>query len=111
MNIDIEYAGGVAVITLNGRIDNHTVRAFDASMSGAVAGASSLVVDFSGVPYISSAGLRVVLLAGKFIDRKKGRFVLCGLTGRVAEVFELSGFSSILDIVSTKETAMMSAGV
>ena len=57
-----------------------------------------LLVDFSSLQYISSAGLRSILLAAKKLKSKGGRFALCSLSAAIKEVFDVSGFSSILDI-------------
>ena len=107
MNIDVEHAGDIIVMSPGGQIDNHTVKAFNASVSEVIPNATHFVIDFSRVPYVSSSGLRAILTATKLFDRNKGRFALCGLTGRVAELFDVSGFSSILDIYDSKEAAKL----
>lgn len=65
-----------------------------------------LAFNLEKLDYISSAGLRVMLLALKKTTAMKGKLVLYGLSSSVHEIFKLSGFSSIYTIVSTREEAM-----
>ena len=67
------------------------------------AGAQRLVFDFTSLDYISSAGLRVVLLAGKKLRASKGKMVLVGLQDMVREVFEMSGFLALFAVAPTLE--------
>ncbi|MNL88983.1 putative anti-sigma factor antagonist BtrV [compost metagenome] len=60
-----------------------------------------LVFDLSSLDYISSAGLRVILLAGKRLRASKGKLVLVGLQTMVREVFDMSGFLSLFAITAT----------
>ena len=69
-------------------------------------GARRLLLDFSKLQYISSAGLRIVLLAAKRIKSRGGRMALCSLNRQIHEVFEISGFSSILDILPSYDDAV-----
>jgi anti-anti-sigma factor len=78
------------------------------SVSKVVAGdANKLLLDMVGLSYISSAGLRIVLQAAKQMKTKGGRLALCSLKEQIKEVFDISGFSGILDISSTPEEAML----
>ena len=65
-------------------------------------------VDFDGLIYISSAGLRVILKATKAIKREDGRLLLCSMQDYVKEVFEIAGFDSFLPIVATMDDALKS---
>ena len=62
------------------------------------AGNDRLLIELSQLEYISSAGLRVLLVVAKRIQQKGGKVVLCALVPNVKEVFEISGFSSIFKI-------------
>lgn len=65
-----------------------------------------VLVDLTGVHYISSAGLRVLLALAKDINRRQGVLRLCGLTETVREVFDIAGFSQIFQIYPTQEEAL-----
>ena len=64
------------------------------------------VLDMAGVEYISSAGLRVVLLLAKRLKQNSGHLVLCGLQPHVHEVFDISGFLAILDVADSRDAAL-----
>ena len=69
-------------------------------------GAAKLVIDFSSLDYISSAGLRVLLGTAKRLSQAKGALRLFGLNETVREVFEISGFATILTVVDTEANAL-----
>lgn len=83
------------ILAPKGRLDSATAPAFETEFMASAEGADRLLIDFSGLTYISSAGLRVVLKAAKKMQSKGGRVALCSLGPQVAEVFEISGFSSL----------------
>lgn len=64
------------------------------------------VIDMAGVGYISSAGLRVFLLAAKGLGNTNGRMVLCSLKDAVKQVFDIAGFSSFLTLAGSTEEAI-----
>ncbi len=66
---------------------------------------SNLIVDFSGLEYISSAGLRAILVIGKHIAKSNGKFALFGLKDTVLEIFKISGFYDMLNVFETYEQA------
>ena len=61
------------------------------------------MIDLSRLDYVSSAGLRVFLVAAKRMRSKDGKIALCSLQDHVQQVFDLSGFSSILSIYASRE--------
>ena len=65
------------------------------------------MVDFSALTYVSSAGLRVILMAAKRVKQSQGKLVLFGLSPQVREVFEISGFLKILDVVDDRAAALV----
>jgi anti-anti-sigma factor len=56
--------------------------------------------------YVSSSGLRILLMALKRITMAKGKFVLCSLQENIREIFEISGFTTIFEIYSNEEDAL-----
>lgn len=107
--MDIQHSDhdGVTVIAPRGRIDTTSSPAVEAALRRAVdGGARDLVVDFSGVDYISSAGLRVFLVLAKQIRDLHGRLVLCAMPEPVSQVFRLAGFTSLFRLEPTQAQAL-----
>jgi anti-anti-sigma factor len=107
MNIQVEEIGGVTIIPLEGRLDGNNAGVAEGVFLGLFAeGKGTFVFDFSELQYISSAGLRVILVAAKKLRASKGRMICANLAEQVYDVFEMSGFTSILEIAGTKEEAL-----
>ena len=78
------------------RLDSSTAPGFESELLGRIdAGAVAVLLDCSGVDYISSAGLRVILLAGKRLTAKGGRLALCALNEDCLEALRISGFDAL----------------
>ena len=97
MTINKEMNGKELKIVLEGRLDTMTAPELEAELSQSMDGAESLVLDFSKLDYISSAGLRVLLSAHKTMSGKGG-MKLTNVNEIVREVFEVTGFADILTI-------------
>ena len=83
----------------HGRLDSNSDPIFEKELLAHIdGGCRRLLVDFSELTYISSAGLRVVLVAAKRMKAAGGKLVLAALSAQVREVFEISGFNRILEI-------------
>ena len=65
-----------------------------------------ILVECAKMDYISSSGLRILLMALKKITQMKGKFALCSLQENIHEIFEISGFTSIFEIHSSREEAL-----
>jgi anti-anti-sigma factor len=100
-------ADDIHVVRPQGRLDSGTGPAFEKDLIGNIeGGAKKLLLDFSELQYISSAGLRIVLLAAKRMRSSGGRLALCSLSRQINEVFEISGFNAILDICPSYDEAV-----
>ena len=86
------------IVTAEGRIDTATSPQLDEEVKSAMADIRELVIDFGKVSYISSSGLRVLLSFHKSMDLKGGKLIIKNPTDMVLEVFEVTGFSDILNI-------------
>ena len=107
MEIATSTEGDLARIAFTGHLDTNTSPQAQEAMDRLVAGrARTIVVDFTALEYISSAGLRVLLATVKRIERDGGTFHLFGLNDSVREVFEISGFSTILKVFGTEAEAL-----
>ncbi len=97
MIITKKQNGTALEIALEGRLDTMTAPELEAELNKSLPGADSLLFDFARLDYISSAGLRVLLSAHKAL-LAKGGMVVTNVNEVVQEVFEVTGFSDILDI-------------
>lgn len=97
----------VMVVGLRGRMDSNTSRMVEERLITLIDGGESrMVVDCAQLDYISSAGLRVFLMAAKRVTQNKGKLVLSTLNSDIQQVFDLTGFSSIFHICPSKEEAI-----
>ena len=97
MKICQKQNGTALELALEGRLDTTTAPELEAELKQSLAGADSLILDFSRLDYISSAGLRVLLSAQKAMSGKGG-MKLTHVNEIVQEVFEVTGFADILTI-------------
>ena len=73
-------------------------------------GDRAVILNFQDLMYISSAGIRVVLMTAKSLQRREARFALCSLSEPVREIFEVSGFDKIIPIHSSQDEAISALG-
>lgn len=84
-------------LSIKGRLDTTTAPELERELDCALAEINALVLDFSSLDYVSSAGLRVILKAQKIMGAK-GSMKLVGVNETIMEIFEITGFSDILTI-------------
>lgn len=107
MNLEQERRDDILILRPLGRLDSSTSPELERLLTEQLdTGSQRLVLDFSGLNYISSAGLRVVLLAGKKLRASKGRMVLVSLQDMVREVFDMSGFLALFAVADTLEEGL-----
>jgi anti-anti-sigma factor len=107
MEVSTRVAGEVTVIAFRGNLDSNTSPQAQQAIDGVLAGGvKKLVVDFTALDYISSAGLRVLLGAAKKLQVPSGGLRLFGLNETVREVFEISGFAKILQLRGSEAEAL-----
>ena len=96
----------IQVLRPKGRLDSSSSPALEREAFAVIeSGGRLLLIDFDGLDYISSAGLRAALTVAKRMNAAGGRFALCSLSPQVAEVFEISGVNAIIDIHPSAESA------
>ncbi|MDR0968637.1 MAG: STAS domain-containing protein [Holosporaceae bacterium] len=98
MEIKIAEEDGITVVTPVGRVDTSTSKAFEDGVMSAVASGKKLAIRFNEIDYMSSAGLRVVLMAGKKLTASGGALALIDMPEKIFSVFRISGFDKILKI-------------
>jgi anti-anti-sigma factor len=97
------YENDICRIVPVGRIDTVSASEFQNQTIALMADKNKCAIDFSKVNYISSAGLRSILLITKEISKKKGNLVIFAMSESIKEIFVMSGFSSIIKIVNSME--------
>ncbi len=106
MEQNIRMIGEAVIITLTGRIDANTSPDIEQRMLSLVSeGSNKLVADLSRVTFISSAGLKTLLIVLKKTKREQGDLRLSGIQAQVNEVFDITGFTDIFSIHDSAENA------
>ena len=99
MKVEISQTDNQVMVSIEGRLDTVTSSEFEKTVSPYfTTPAIELVLNCAAMEYISSAGLRVVLMAHKSITAKGGKFIIRNLNNEVRSVFDMTGFSRILTI-------------
>ncbi len=107
MGINAERANGTVIAKADGRIDSSNSREFHSELEAVVTDSdTALVLDFEDVSYISSAGMRVILLTAKGLQKSGLKFVLCSMNDSIREVFKISGFDKIIAIHNSQAEAL-----
>ena len=96
MKIDLKKEDKKLTIKLDGKLDTNTSPDLDSKMSE-LEGMEEVVIDMKDLDYISSAGLRVLLSMQKVMN-KQGKMTIINVCENVMDIFEVTGFSDILDI-------------
>ena len=114
MELSSSYLGSVHVLAVHGRLDHAHANEFETALTPhlatCTAAGAPVVLDFSNVVYISSVGLRVLLLAAKQVKAQQGRIAIAALTPIVAEVFQVSHFNLVLKVFADVAAAAAELG-
>lgn len=109
MNLPIREQSGVLVVRVSGRIDHVTSEAFTLALEPLLTrcsqGNAPILLDFSDVEFISSAGLRVLMMASQRSKVQKGAFAIAALKPLVQEIFAISRFTLIMPCYVSVESA------
>ena len=107
MQVTWEQTDGNAIARLAGRIDSSNAhqlqRELEAGLNDDV---KAVVLDFEEVSFISSAGLRIVLLIGRELKKRQGKYAVCSLSEPIRDLFEISGFDQVVPIHGTPAHAI-----
>ena len=98
MNITKKAEGDALMLALEGRLDTATSPQLDEELDASLEGVRELTLDLTDLKYVSSAGLRVLLRAQRKMNAAKGKLLVTGVNDSIMEIFEITGFSEILDI-------------
>ncbi len=111
LKIEILEKNAIKQIILQGRLDSTTSLELEKTLQDLFSVLNNqtltgVVIDFFALDYVSSAGLRVILMTAKRAKQTKSRLILCNLQPHVKEVFEISGFLKILEVSDNLNTAL-----
>ena len=107
MDIGLERQDGALIAKPEGRVDGINASDFEKALRDAIdEGGGPLIVDLENLTYISSAGLRAILLIAKLLAQRNAGFGLCSLSDPIREVFEISGFDKIVSIHGSRSDAL-----
>ncbi|MCF8266679.1 MAG: STAS domain-containing protein [Ignavibacteriales bacterium] len=107
MNVSEERQDSHYILSLAGRLDASTSNAFEEKFLSLIdEGETNILLNFSQLDYISSSGLRVLLLGAKKIKTKSGKISLCNLKSHIMEVFEIAGFLPLFKIYDSLDEAL-----
>ncbi len=109
MDINATKEGNILISKPMGRLDGTNSRDFEETLKAELGeGGLSLVIDLEDLVYISSAGLRAILLIAKTLNSKGQKLALCSLSDQILEVFEISGFNKVIPIHTDRAKAVSS---
>jgi anti-sigma B factor antagonist len=97
MTIEKKANGTLVTLVVAGRLDTQTAPELEKELDAMASGVTELIFDMTGLEYVSSAGLRVILKAQKMMN-KQGSMKLTGVNDSIMEVFDITGFLDILTI-------------
>jgi anti-anti-sigma factor len=109
VDVITRHFGKVAVVAATGRVDQSSASALESALSPLWGSpdVASLVLDFSGIEYISSVGLRVLMIAARQMRGRRARIAVTGLQSVVAEIFAISRFNTVLEVFPTVRDALV----
>jgi len=97
------------ILELEGRLDTNTASALEEKLMGLINNdENKIIIDLAQLDFISSSGLRVLLMAGKKIKTVNGKLGLCALQDHVKEVFDVAGFTMLFAIFLSQDEAVKS---
>ena len=107
MNIETRTIGAIVAVDIVGKLDAGTSpQALDQVLAELRGKPEQVLINLAPLEFVSSAGLRIILRVAKFVRGYRGTMKVCGASGMVKEVLEISGFDSLLDLYETEEQAL-----
>ena len=107
MQINVEKEGGMLIVSVDGRIDTVSAPEFQTKMEELLDQAKiGILMDFEKLEYVSSAGLRSILIVAKKVKSLGGCVSCCSLQDMVKKVFDISGFTGMLPVYCSRKEAL-----
>lgn len=110
MEIIHEEKNGIACLAIKGRMDAAMAVETEKAIDKVLAVNNRLIFDLSGLEYLSSYGLRIILKAAKKVRLKEGNMILCCLIDNVREIFDVCGFGANIPIADSLESGLAALG-
>lgn len=109
MNIKQESEGNVVILALNGRLDTLNYSLLENELAFLIEkNQKDIILDCQDLDYVSSSGLRVLLLALKRVKAVHGRFTICNLQPQIIQIFKISGFDHLFELYPGRNEAISS---
>ena len=109
LDLQADQVEGVLIVSVTGRIDGMNAQEFHQNLDKEIGVSDNpVVLDLEKLSYISSAGLRSILLIAKTLQGRKTRFILCSLPAPIKEIFEIAGFDKIINVLESRSDAIAS---
>ncbi len=107
MQISVTESDDVRILSFEGNLDTNTAPDAENEINALIdAGTQKILINFEKLDYISSAGLRILLATAKKLKPTGGDMKICSLNPTVQEVFDISGFATILNVAASEEEAL-----
>ncbi len=107
MALNQSNENGITILTVNGNLDAEGTQAMEEKVLALLEGGETkLLFDFSGLDYINSSGLRVLVLAYQRLKKNSGTVAICGVKDYIQEVFEVSGYDKIFPLYPIRDEAL-----
>lgn len=104
MDISVDTKDSSQIVRITGRLDSLTSPELEGWVDDCIEPLKgNLIMDFAQLEYISSAGLRVILNISKIMQKHGSKFSICNAQEHVREVFEISGFDSIIPLYKSMD--------
>ena len=106
MDIQNEAVGNVCVVTTQGRLDGNASTTFAARLEPLIGAQSNFLLDFSGVEFVTSAGLRAILTILKKIKSSNGAVAMCCVQTQVREILDITGLTPMMQIYTSRSDGL-----
>ena len=110
MSCSVTSENGIATVTLTGEIDGQSAPSIQEELLKVLPGERKVLVDFSRVTFLSSAGLRLLLVLTRAVRSSGGTLVLAGVIAPIREVMEQTGFLTHFSLVQTLSEGLAELG-
>lgn len=107
MQVEKSLSSNIMILSVSGRVDSGNAKDFEKAILPEISDAAGgLILDGGSLEYISSAGLRVILMAAKSAQQFDTPFAVCALNDEIVELFSITGFDAIITLETTLEGAL-----
>lgn len=105
MEVNIETKKDIVYITIQGSVDSNTAGNLQAQIMEKLSDAHKVIMDLSAVDYLSSAGLRVLLMLYRQLNGNGGKVLLVGVSDEICDIMSMTGFINFFELYHTLEEA------